>query len=186
MITGLQAGQTAVQCTARVSTGVGGLDPIAYISDTLNVVGITPSPTGVPALSAIVNGQVLASKAVTIQLFDLGNQLVVSQTANPDGTFALPMSGGDYTIVASAPGFLNAQASITLTAGIITTMPTISLLAGDVDGNGVIDEFDALTLGMSYGASTPAAADLNSDGVIDFLDLELLAENYRASGALAW
>ncbi|MDP1544593.1 MAG: hypothetical protein Q8L87_01125 [Anaerolineales bacterium] len=50
----------------------------------------------------------------------------------PDGTFALPMSGGNYTIVASAPGFLNAQASITLTAGLITTMPTASLLAGDI------------------------------------------------------
>jgi len=186
MITGLQAGQSTVECTARVSTGVGALEPIAFISDTLNVVGITPSPTGVPALSAIVNGQVLASKAVTIQLFDPGNQLVVSQTTSLDGTFALPTSGGNYTIVASASGFLNAQASITLTAGVTTTMPTISLLAGDVDGNGVIDEFDALTLGMSYGASTPAAADLNSDGVIDFLDLELLADNYRASGALAW
>jgi hypothetical protein len=186
MVNGLQAGQTPVQCTARVSTGVGGLEPIAYIADTLNVVEVLPTPTGVAPLSAIVNGQVLASKTVTIQLFDVGNQLVVSQSANPDGTFALPALGGNYTIVASASGFLNAQASITLTAGVITTMPTISLLAGDVDGNGVIDEFDALTLGMSYGASTPAAADLNSDGVIDFLDLELLAENYRASGALAW
>jgi len=46
----------------------------------------------------------------------------------------------------------------------------------------VIDQFDALTIGMSYNSSTPEAADLNNDAVINFLDLELLAENYRQTG----
>jgi hypothetical protein len=50
----------------------------------------------------------------------------------------------------------------------------------------VIDQFDALTIGMNYNAATPPAADLNNDGVINVLDLELLADHYRATGSLAW
>ena len=65
-------------------------------------------------------------------------------------------------------------------------MPTISLLAGDIDGNGVIDQFDALTIGMNYNAAAPDAADLNNDGVINVLDLEILAGNYRQTGPTAW
>jgi dockerin type I repeat protein len=65
-------------------------------------------------------------------------------------------------------------------------MPTISLLAGDIDGNNVIDQFDAMTIGMSYNTAVPAAADLNNDGVINVLDLELLALNYRETGPVAW
>jgi hypothetical protein len=65
-------------------------------------------------------------------------------------------------------------------------MPNVILQAGDVDGNNVIDQFDAMTIGMNYNASTPAAADLNNDGVINVLDLELLASNYRETGPTAW
>jgi hypothetical protein len=96
------------------------------------------------------------------------------------------MGGGTYTIIASAQGYLNAQGFINLTNGRVTTMQTVTLPAGDIDGNSVIDQFDALTIGMNYNASIPAAADLNNDGVVNVLDLELLAANYRKSGALAW
>jgi hypothetical protein len=65
-------------------------------------------------------------------------------------------------------------------------MPNVALLAGDIDGNDVIDQFDALTIGMSYNTDSPAAADLNNDGVINVLDLELLAGNYRATGPSLW
>ena len=128
----------------------------------------------------------IASKPVTIRLYDAVNTLVISQVANPDGTFNLQVPAGTYTIIASADGFLNAQGFLTITNGGIVTKSTISLPAGDIDGNSVIDQFDALTIGMNYSGSLPAAADLNNDGVINVLDLELLAANYRLSGALSW
>lgn len=186
LVQGLQAGQSPVQCTARVSQGTGALSPIAFIPDSVTVFSTAPTPTTVVPTTATVNGRVIASKPVTIRLFDASSALVVSQAANMDGTFSLPVSGGTYTIQASAAGFLNAQGSVTLVNGTITTMPTVSLPAGDIDGNGVIDQFDALTIGINYNASFPAAADLNNSGLIDVLDLELLAANYRMSGALAW
>ncbi len=65
-------------------------------------------------------------------------------------------------------------------------MSVVALLAGDVDNNGVIDQFDAMTIGMSYNTAIPPSADLNNDGTINVLDLELLAQNYRKSGAIAW
>jgi hypothetical protein len=185
-VRGLQAGQTTIQCTARVSTGQGVLQPIGYIPDVVTVLDPSVSPTPEPPASAFITGQVLASKPVTIQLYDSGNALVISQIANPDGTFNLQVDGGTYTIIAAAQGFLNAQGFVTLTNGVTATMQTIRLPAGDIDGNSVIDQFDALTIGMNYNASFPAAADLNNDGVVNVLDLELLAANYRKSGALAW
>ena len=92
-----------------------------------------------------------------------------------------------YRAVANASGFLSAQKdSIMITSGTITTLPTINLLAGDIDNNNIIDAFDAMTIGMNYNTVTPSAADLNNDGTINFLDLELLAANYRKTGPIAW
>jgi hypothetical protein len=133
-----------------------------------------------------LSGQVIASKPVTVSLFDAGNALVTSVTANPDGTFSLAAPAGTFTVVAIASGFLSAQGSAVLTPGGTTTKPVITLLAGDIDGNQVIDQFDALTIGMSYNTATPASADLNNDGNINVLDLELLARNYRATGPVVW
>lgn len=89
-------------------------------------------------------------------------------------------------MVATSSGHLSAQGSVTLVGGSTSTKPTITLLAGDIDGNNVINQFDAMTIGMNYNTATPSAADLNNDSVINVLDLELLADNYRATGPLAW
>ena len=112
--------------------------------------------------------------------------LVTSVTADPDGTFSLTAPAGTYTIAASASGYLDAEGSATIPAGGTSTKPNITLLAGDIDGNNVIDQFDALTIGMNYNGTTPPEADLNNDGVINVLDLELLAGNYRKTGPTVW
>ncbi len=143
------------------------------------------SPTSTPSPDGTLTGQVIASKPVIVTLYE-GNVPVTSATANPDGTFSLTAPAGSYTVVATSSGFLSAQGSATIVAGSTNTKPTISLLAGDLDGNNVIDQFDALTIGMSYNTSTPSAADLNNDGIINVLDLELLAQNYRQTGPSVW
>lgn len=274
-VTGLQAGQTAINCTARVSTGNSVLTTLPSTGTNLTVTGTAPTatstptpaesptatsstpvesptptsstpvetstptsetpvetatptsstpvetatptsetpvetatptsstpvetatptsetPVGSPTATATalpdgtLTGQVLASKPVTVGLYDATNSLVTSVTANLDGTFSLTAPAGTYTVRATADGFLSAEGSTILTGGSTTTMPTISLSAGDIDNNGVIDQFDAMTIGMNYNGSTPAAADLNNDGVINVLDLELLANNYRDTGPTVW
>jgi len=138
------------------------------------------SPTPLPAGS--LSGQLLASKPVTVRLLDANQVEVASMLTNPDGTFVMTPPPGDYTLIATALGYLSYQGTFSIADGDETVFPAESMLAGDVDGNNVIDQFDALTIGMSYTSATPEAADLNDDGVIDFLDLELLAENYRQTG----
>jgi hypothetical protein len=125
---------------------------------------------------------------VTINLYNSDGSNAGSVTANADGTFTLAAPAGTYTaVVASANGFLKAQASsVTLTGGVATTLTVITLPAGDIDGNNIIDQFDALTIGMNYNAAEPSIADLNSDGIINVLDLELLAGNYRKTGPVVW
>jgi murein DD-endopeptidase MepM/ murein hydrolase activator NlpD len=144
------------------------------------------SPTSTPLPFGMLAGQVQASKAVTINLYNADDTLAVSVSANPDGTFAFTIAPGTYKVVATASGFLSAQGSVTITAGNTATLPTISLQAGDIDNNNVIDQLDALTIGMNYNTATPAAADLNNDGIINVLDLELLARSYRNTGPTVW
>lgn len=177
-VTSLAAGDAEINCAARVSAG-GTLTTITSIPATLVI--------NVPVvLDGTLVGTALAAKPVTVTLYN--QDTTVRGTATPDanGNFSFTAPAGTYTAVASAPGFLRAQAGPVLTSGATTTLQSITLLAGDIDANDVIDQFDALTIGMNYNLAAPAAADLNNDGTINVLDLELLAANYRLTGPLAW
>lgn len=145
----------------------------------------TPTFTSTPLPDGTLSGEVVADKPVTVSLYS-GTTLVTSVAANTDGTFSLTAPAGTYTVRATASGFLRAEGPATITSGTTTTKDTVTLLAGDIDNNDVINQFDALTIGMSYNTATPAAADLNNDGVINVLDLERLAENYHESGPIDW
>jgi hypothetical protein len=171
-VKGLVAGQASIECRARVSTGSNALTSIDFTGATLTITAVVVDGT--------LNGQVLACKPVTVSF---NSQ---QATANASGNFSFTAPAGTYTVIASAEGFLSAQGPATLTAGATTTMPQISLSAGDINNNGVVDQFDAMTIGMSYNTTTPAAADLNCDSTINVLDLELLAGNYRKVGPVAW
>ena len=152
------------------------------------VESLTPvvSPTGTQTSGAILTGQVIASRVVTIRLFDLDENFIAAVNANLDGTFRFDVPAGTYIIIATANGFLRAQGQVTLAEGEGQAMPVLNLLAGDIDDNGEIDQFDAMTIGMNYNNSFPEAADLNNDGIVNVLDLELLAKNYRATGPTPW
>jgi hypothetical protein len=195
-VTGLQAGQTPIECKARVSSGEGVLTDITSIATTLTILDVAPASAPVSQSSAPVpapetsttalSGQVFASKPLTVSLYNPDNSLVASVPADNNGIFTLAAPAGGYTVVAAASGHLSAQGPATLFPGETSTKPTVYLLAGDIDGNNVIDQYDAITIGMNYNTALPDAADLNGDGIINLLDLEMLAINYRKSGALDW
>jgi len=203
---GLQAGQTTIACVARVSQGDNVLTELPSTSTDLTIETVLPDvetnctdgidndgdgyidldDTDCQVADGSLTGQVIAGKTVTVSLYDETDTLVTSTTAIEDGTFSLTAPAGTYKAVASADGFLSAEGTATLVAGETATQSTVTLLAGDIDGNAVIDQFDAMTVGMSYNTAEPAAADLNNDGVINVLDLELLAANYRLTGPIDW
>lgn len=173
-ITALAVGEAEINCVARVSAG-----------GSLTTIASAPATLLITAGEGTLNGTVLATKPVTVTLYD-GQTVETSGLVDANGNFTLTAPAGSYSAVASAPGYLRAQGNAVLTNGVTTTMPTISLLAGDIDGNDVIDQFDALTIGINYNLAAPAAADLNNDGTINVLDLEMLAANYRDTGPTAW
>jgi len=174
----LQVGQATIECGIRVSTGDGILIDLPPVSVTLTISEVIVDGT--------LAGQVLAAKPVTVSLYYPDTTLATSVQADVDGTFSLTAPAGSYTVVATASGFLNAEGPAVITAGETTTKTTVNLIAGDIDGNGVIDQYDAMTIGMSYNTAAPDAADLNADGTINVLDLEILAANYRATGPQDW
>ena len=147
----------------------------------------TPTLTPTASPTGMLSGQVIAARPATISVYGMDDVLIVSVPVSLDGrSFAVTLPGGDYTVIATASGYLSAEGSFSVTSNLNTTLPTIALLAGDIDTNDVIDQLDALTIGMNYNATTPVAADLNNDGIINILDLELLAQNYRETGPTVW
>jgi len=176
---GLQIGQPSIDCQVRASTGDLVLITIPSEPARLEVIDDVPVPT-----EGTFAGQVIAGKPVTITLKDQSGSVAGAVVVNPDGTFSLSIPAGTYTAVASAPGYLRAQGTVSIVSGGTTTIQTISLLAGDIDGNDVIDHFDALTIGINYNGTEPAAADLSNDGTINVLELEILSPNYRQVGPL--
>jgi len=171
----LQVGETDIQCDVRVSTGES-LQELASFPITLTIT----EPLGT------VEGTVNSGKVVTVTLYDPLDVNAGSVDADGIGFFTIDVPADTYRVVATSPGYLRAEGEAIVTSGNTTTMPTIDLLAGDIDGNDVIDAFDALTIGINYNLATPTEADLNNDGIIDVLDLELLAANYNVAGPTPW
>jgi len=102
---------------------------------------------------------------------------------------------GYFAIIAESrlnfnfPGYLSAQAN--LPEGRVVNQPEaeatqlglITLLAGDMNGDNVVDILDLANLAQHY-QSTDPAVDLNADGIVDILDLALAAGNYQRQGPL--
>jgi len=123
--------------------------------------------------TAYANTTIIASQNVTP--VPAGNSTTVTLTWNTTG-FAY----GNYTISAYAwpvPGETN-TANNNFTGGVVTvTIP------GDVNGDGVVNIFDAIILANAFN-STPspnwnANADINSDFIVDIFDAIILANHYN-------
>ncbi|MBT6060103.1 MAG: peptidoglycan DD-metalloendopeptidase family protein [Anaerolineae bacterium] len=196
-VKGLQEGRSTISCSGKTSQGDGTLTGIGTSSLDVDILantslapestrGLAPVPQNNDVDMPQLNGQVTASKATTVSLYDAENSLITSATVQADDTFTLFAPVGIYLIIAEANGFLDAQGNISISSESTDALKEIILLAGDIDDNNVIDQLDALGIAMNYNTTSPEAADLNGDGIINLLDLEILAQNYRFSGVLVW
>lgn len=181
-------GTSTITCKVRVSKDGNTLEevPFTVASLTIQEKTATPTPTEGQTSYGILNGIVTASKPVIVTVKGENDTVANEINANPDGSFSMTLEAGIYTIFASAEGCLSAQSTVTVTADQTISLPPVTLLAGDVNGDGQIDPLDVISIGANYGKSTPTQADLNGDGEIDVLDLYLLAQNYRLNGPIDW
>ena len=152
-----------------------------------------------------VSGQVTSynpNNPTTVRLLQNGTEMyqttiAVASGSGPvtqDFTFET-VAEGTYDLVVTKPGHLSytvknvvvGSAPLDLTAQTGKPYQTITLLAGDVNGDGLIDVGDLSTVwnGANYNKSVAAAsdkaADLNGDGLVDVGDLNIVwnAANYN-------
>jgi hypothetical protein len=99
-----------------------------------------------------------------------------------DGSFSI-VGGGPLSF--EHPGYLAGQADLPPgnAESQSTGLGTMTLLAGDVNADDVVDILDLVYVAQQYG-SADTLADLNADGRVDILDLVLSAGNYGHRGPL--
>jgi hypothetical protein len=111
-----------------------------------------------------------------------------SDTTDINGNFVIAAVtvGAHTSITADAPGYLPAVCSSPTVAAPETNLPSVTLLGGDANDDGVIDVGDATMVGVTYNTSGPnLPADINQDGVVDIFDVILVSVNF-GQGVQAW
>ncbi len=147
---------------------------------------ITPTPTSAAPkpVAGVVQLEGRASHEGT--QVNIGDESVYTQ---PDGSFSFMLPPGSYTISADHSLYLDGQTTIAVDGSPAVTVPPVTLLAGDANGDNKIDLMDLVLVAAAYDRSVPPAdvrADLNEDKYIDLLDLVLLGMNYGKAGAQPW
>lgn len=135
------------------------------------------------------------TRVITVQVYDVQNQLVASQegtilynktTGKFNGTVNLGSSfaTGLYTVKVKTDQYLRALVPgiQTITAGKTNTLPLVTLIAGDINGDNVINIIDYNILIGCYSDLLPATncsatnkvlSDLNDDGQVNMYDYNL-------------
>ena len=103
-----------------------------------------------------------------------------SATTSADGSYSLAVAAGTHTMTFSHAAYLSQSMVVTGLAGTTTTVPDVTLLAGDVNGDGEIDILDLSAVGSQFGSTSPSPpeTDLNADGRVDIIDIVLVAKNF--------
>ncbi|HEX77196.1 MAG TPA: PKD domain-containing protein [Dehalococcoidia bacterium] len=105
----------------------------------------------------------------------------VTTISDVEGNYFIPAPPGvPHTIAITMPGYLSiTKSAVVGEAGKIKPLPPVTLLAGDADGNGVIDIYDLVTIAANFNTSPPGdeTADINGDQVVDIYDLVLVGMN---------
>lgn len=120
---------------------------------------------------------------ITVQLFAADNSLLAEVTTGPDGAYSFAdVAIGAYTLRLSAPQHIGVSKVVAVEAdGSTVDAGADRLMAGDTNGDGVVDIADATFIGANFGAAVPPApanADMNADSSVNVSDLVLVGSNY--------
>ncbi|MEW9672571.1 hypothetical protein [Ammoniphilus sp. 3BR4] len=137
--------------------------------------------------ASTVSGKVLLQhKPESMDLTGIKIQVLETGTviySGSDGSYQLNLDAGRYTLYFSKAGHLSKKVMIEVVPG--TSIPNVTLLAGDANTDNRIGLIDLTVFVDEYGLSrtTPVLrADFNADISVDSLDFGILASNYRLAG----
>ena len=172
----------------------------SYAPEHLKLSPVAYDPNAVSAPS--VSGKVMSynpKNATTVQLIEQGHTKASYETTiypttdsgQAEQTFSFDaVAAGTYDLVVTKPGHLSytvkgivvGDGPLDLTKHSNTAISTITLLCGDIDGNGFINSTDLgiILKGQNYGKSTATAgdkaADLDGNGFINSTDLGIVLQ----------
>jgi hypothetical protein len=181
------AGQPTFISLSEVKLGAkGGLAvPVGQVAG----LGLTIQ-AGRPAAAGDITGQVMVEGQSAGQwagievtaVADTGERWTAA--TDSQGNFIIRGApAGSYRVQASRTGFLAATCDLTNHSGETIRLEAVQLLAGDIDGNGLIEVADAVAIGAAFGpAAAGEMADLNGLDGVNILDLILMAANFGRIG----
>lgn len=151
---------------------------------------ISPPPYPPPATEGTVMGKVMLQGRMTYEDISVTVGELPSVTTGPDGSYTIPnVPQGQHTIRVQKAGYLSAEGDLTITGkGETTTMATVTLLAGDLNGDGTINLFDLVLISTTFGKQDTASlrSDLNGDGTVNLFDLVLVGNNLYQTGPIVF
>jgi len=139
-----------------------------------------------PSVSGIIklerrNGR----EGIVVQLSGLPTAVTKS-----DGSYKISsVPPGTYTVRAYAPGYLVAELKgVQILPGHIISLPPVTLVGGDANGDGQINLLDLTIVARSFGLCPPSDpwADITGDGCVNLTDLVLVSQNYNRVGPIPW
>lgn len=120
-------------------------------------------------------------RRVIVEALDSSGAIVKQGAVNADGTYRISLPEGEYTIRVVVPGHLDGEATVSSQNNELDFGP---LLAGDANGDGVIDLRDLQQAAKAFGKTSDqfnfasSGADFNRDGEVDMLDISFILNNY--------
>ncbi|MFF2446532.1 S8 family serine peptidase [Neobacillus sp. NPDC058068] len=96
----------------------------------------------------------------------------------------LPLTKDPYTVEMKVPGHFLTKKKVTIgfehngiLYGKYQSIPSLDIIAGDVNQDGVIDVLDAIEIQKAWKTNN-RAADINFDGIVDEQDMKFVQQNY--------
>jgi hypothetical protein len=146
--------------------------------------GTTPTAK-IITMQVTADGNLAGSLNCTLRILNITDNSTLKElnfTTNSSGDYQADMTDltGISNIRVSASGFLSRLVSnADLDSASQIVFPP--LLAGDLDGNNVINSLDFSEMNKKWYLTDPVA-DLNRDGLVNALDFSLLNKNWQKSG----
>lgn len=119
----------------------------------------------------------------TVSLYD-GEELIASATTDSTGTYTLEAPEGTYTLEVTKPGYLSYTIkNLVLLEGDSIDEIDISVLAGDVNGDGNVNSVDLTQFLSEFGRAPEKYlnADIDGNGSVNSVDLTCLLAGFGKS-----
>ena len=151
---------------------------------------ISPPPYPPPVTKGTVMGKIMLQGRMTYEGTSVTVGALPPVTTSSDGTYTVQnVPQGQHGIRAEKVGYLSAEGDLSIVGDSETkTLATVTLLAGDLNGDGTINLFDLVLISTTFGKQDTASlrSDLNGDGTVNLFDLVLVGNNLYQSGPIAF